>query len=51
MAPHDDDDEVVSCIMMHGYTHTVCDVCLCNEIPLSIYNICEPKYYIIYSIY
>ena len=55
MAAHNDGDEheVVSCMVTQEIkcVHTVCDSCLCDEIPLNIYNSCEPKYYIIYSIY
>ena len=36
MASHVDDDN----------KNTVCEACLCDEIPLNIYNSCEPKYYI-----
>ena len=54
MAPQydDDEDEVVSCRVTYEIKciHTVCDACLCDEIPLN--NSCEPRYilynYIIY---
>ena len=40
IAHDDDEDEVVSCMVTYEIKciHTVCDACLCDEIPLNIYN-------------